>query len=202
MSKKISSALIGSLGIVVIKGRGGGVLRRIPKNPLIFIVCVLFLAILACNLPPQDPDPGTLGAEIAEGNVRYDGTGNVTYIGCQDPTAVVSVQIGGSSKEIDGTEYYDNVNPAAVYAITQGMLAKTDECIKISTDDKHDWPAEGIYYPKEGKIVFTTCTQNKHKAVGDAYLVGEGFEGEYACYDKDTDQLIYSVAFSAYDRIR
>lgn len=169
---------------------------------IILIILILFLVMLSCKLPPKDPAPGTLGAEIADGNVRYDGTGNVTYIGCQDPTAAVNVQIGGSTKEIDGTEFYDNVNPAAVYAITQGSLAKTDECIKISTDDKFDWPAKGIYYPKEGKIRFNTCTQNKHKAVGQAYLVGEGFEGEYACYDKDTGVLMYKVAFSAYTRVR
>ncbi len=73
-----------------------------------------------------------------------------------------------------------------------------EECQKTNTDEKYDWPANGIYYPKEDKIVFTTCTQNKDDARGEAFLVGEGFEGEYACWDRDGG-LIFEVAFSAYE---
>ena len=170
------------------------------KNGISFvlIVIILILVSLACRLPPKDPAPDTLAAEVAKGNIRFDGTGNVTYIGCQDPTAVVTVNIGDKVKELNGVEYYDYVNPVSVNALTDGTQIKLEDCEKTSLGDKYNWPAKGIYYPKEAKIVFTTCTQNNDKAVGNGYLVGDGFEGEYACYDQDDGGLIFKVAFSAY----
>ena len=165
---------------------------------LVLIIIIPILVSLACNLPSKDPAPDTLAGEVAKGNVRFDGTGNVTYLECQDPTATVTVNVGERAKELDGVEFYDFINPVTVNAITDGRLQKTDKCEKTSLGDKYDWPAKGIYYPKEAKIVFTSCTQNNDEAVGEAYLVGEGFEGEYACYDKNDGGLIFKVAFSAY----
>lgn len=159
----------------------------------------LLLASIACEaLFPKAITPGSLEEQIAEGNIRFEGSGNITYIGCQDPTAVVSVYIGAKTKELDGVEFYDYINPVTVNAITNGTQVKMEECEKTNLDDKYDWPAKGIYYPKDGKIIFTTCTQNNDEAVGEAYLVGEGFEGEYACWDRDGG-LIYEVAISAYE---
>ena len=166
---------------------------------LVLLVIILILVNLACSLPPKDPAPDTFAAEVAQGNIRFNGTGNVTYIGCQDPTSIVTVNIGGKVKELNGVEFYDYVNPVTVNAVTDGTQIKLEECEKTSLGDKYNWPAKGIYYPKEGKIVFTTCTQNNDNAVGEGYLVGEGIEGEYACYDKDDGGLIFKVAFSAYE---
>ncbi len=160
---------------------------------------VLLLASLACQqLFPKTIAPGSLEEQVAEGNIRFAGRGNITYIGCQDPTAAVSVFIGGKTKELDGVTFNDYVNPVTVNAITQGTQVRMGECQKSSVEDKFDWPASGIYYPKEDRIIFYTCTQNNDKAEGDAYLVGEGFEGEYACWDRDGG-LMYEVAFSAYE---
>jgi len=172
--------------------------RNAETSTLLAAILILLLASLACSLPSQKPDPDTLAGEIAEGNVRYSGTGNVTYIGCQDPTAAVSLRIGERTKELDGVEFYDYVNPVSVHASTDGRLQKTDECEKTSLGDQYDWPARGIYYPNDGRIVFTTCTSNNDRAEGEAHLVGEGFEGEYACYDTSDGGLIFRVAFSAY----
>jgi len=158
----------------------------------------LFLTSLACALFPKTIAPGSLEEQIAEGDLRFGGSGNITYIGCQDPTAVVSVYIGPKTKELDGVEFYDYINPVTVNAITDGTQIKMEECQKTSIGEKYDWPAKGIYYPKDGKIIFTTCTHNNHRAEGEAFLVGEGFEGEYACYDQDGG-LMYEVAISAYD---
>lgn len=159
----------------------------------------LFLASIACQaLFPKTTAPGSLEAKIAEGNIRFEGSGNVTYIGCQDPTAVVNLYIGPKTKELDGVAFYDYVNPVTVNTITDGTQIKMGECQKTSLGDKYDWPAKGIYYPKDEKILFITCTQNNDIAEGEAYLVGEGFEGEYACWDRDGG-LIYEVAISAYE---
>jgi hypothetical protein len=111
---------------------------------------------------------------------------------------VVSVFIGSKTKQIDGVDFNDYVNPVTVSAITQGTQVKMEECQKTSLEDKYDWPAKGIYYPKEDKIIFTTCTQNNERAEGEGFLVGEGFEGAYACWDRDGG-LMYEVAFSAYE---
>lgn len=168
------------------------------KKRFLLIASALFLASIACQaLFPKTITPGSLEEQIAEGDIRFEGSGNVTYIGCQDPTAVVSVYIGPKMKDLDGVEFYDYVNPVTVNAITDGTQVKMEECQKVSLEDKYDWPAKGIYYPKDEKIVFTTCTQNNDKAEGEAYLVGEGFEGEYACWDRDGG-LIFEVAISAY----
>ena len=169
------------------------------KKMFLLIASALFLASIACQaLFPKAITPGSLEEQIAEGDIRFEGSGNVTYIGCQDPTAVVSVYIGPKVKELEGAEFYDYINPVTVNAITDGTQIKLDECRKTNLGEKYDWPAKGIYYPKDEKIVFTTCTQNNDKAEGEAYLVGEGFEGEYACWDRDGG-LIYEVAISAYE---
>jgi hypothetical protein len=170
------------------------------KKRILPIISILFLASIACNaLFPKKITPGSLEEQIAEGDIRFVGSGNVTYIGCQDPTAAVSVYIGPKSKELDGVKYNTYVNPVTVNAITDGSQIKVEECQKTSLGEKYDWPAKGIYYADEEKIIFYTCTQNNHKAEGQAYLVGEGFEGEYACYDNQNGGLMYEVAISAYE---
>ncbi len=176
--------------------------KKFKRKTLLLIGLALFLASISCEaLFPKAITPGSLEDQIAEGDIRFEGSGNVTYIGCQDPTAAVSVYIGPKAKELDGVEFYDYVNPVTVNAITDGTLIKMGDCQKTDLEAKYDWPANGIYYPKDGKIVFTTCTQNNDEAAGEAYLVGEGFEGEYACWDRDGG-LIYEVAFSAYQIIK
>ncbi len=76
------------------------------KNKSLWLIAgVLVLASLACQqLFPKRIAPGSLEEQIAEGNIRFTGTGNVTYIGCQDPTAAVSVFIGAKTKELDGAD--------------------------------------------------------------------------------------------------
>jgi hypothetical protein len=166
---------------------------------ILLIASVLILVTIACQaLFPQTTAPGSLEEQIANGDIRFNGSGNITYIGCQDPTAVVSVYIGPKTKELDGTEFYDYVNPVTVSAVTDGTQVKMEECQKSSLGEKYNWPAKGIYYAKDGRIVFTTCTNNSTNAEGEAYLVGEGFEGQYACYDQDGG-LMYKVAISAYE---
>jgi hypothetical protein len=179
------------------KNRIGSVFESL--NTAFTIVLTLLLVSLACNLPAKNPPADTLAGQVAQGNIRFKGTGNVTYIECQDPTATVTVSIGEKTKQLDGVEFYDFVNPVTVNTLTDGRLQKTDQCEKTSLGDKYDWPAKGIYYPKETRIVFTTCTNNNDKAEGEAHLVGDGFEGEYACYDKNNGGLIFKVAFSAYE---
>ena len=170
------------------------------KITALSIGLAIFLSSIACqSLYPKRAMPGSLEERIADGDIRFTGSGNVTYIGCQDPTAAVRISIGSKTKEVDGTEFYDYVNPVRVNAITDGRLVKMEECEKTSIGDKYDWSAKGIYYPKDAKIVFTTCTRNNARAEGQAYLVGDGFEGEYACYDRDDGALIYKVAISAYE---
>ena len=170
------------------------------KKRILLILSVLFLASIACRtLFPKTVAPGSLEEQIAEGDIRFGGSGNVAYICCQDPTAAVSVYIGLKTKELDGVKFMEYVNPVSVNAITNGTQIKVGECQKTDLGEKYDWPAEGIYYAGRGRIVFTTCTQSIHRAEGTAYLVGEGFEGEYACYDKDNGGLMYEVAISAYE---
>jgi len=166
---------------------------------LTFLGLTLFLTGIACQaLFPKNIAPGSLEAQVASGNMTFRGTGNITYIECQDPTAAVSVVIGAKTKEINGTEFNQFVNPVSVNAITEGTQIKMEECQKTNLDEKYDWPAKGIYYPSEDRILFTSCTQNDNKAEGEGFLVGEGFEGEYACYALDGG-LMYAVAFSAYE---
>lgn len=176
--------------------------KKPKKIMLLLIGMALFLASIACqSLFPKTITPGSLEEQIAEGDIRFEGRGNVTYIGCQDPTAAVSVYIGVKVKELDGVEFYDYINPVTINAITDGTQIKMGDCQKTDLDEKYDWPAKGIYYPQDGKILFTTCTQNNFKAEGEAFLVGEGFEGEYACYDDDGG-LMYEVAISAYQIVK
>jgi hypothetical protein len=158
----------------------------------------LFLSSIACQaLFPKNIAPGSFEAQVASGNMTFTGTGNITYIGCQDPTAAVSLHLGAKTREINGTEFNQFVNSVSVNAITEGTQIKMEECQKTNQDEKYDWPAKGIYYPDEGRILFTSCTQNDNKAEGEGFLVGEGFEGEYTCYAPDGG-LMFSVAFSAY----
>ena len=171
------------------------------KNVISFvlIVNILILVSLACSLIPTDPVPGTLAEEIAKGNIRFEGSGNLSYGKCQDPMAVVTVNIGAPVKEYEGQEFYDFVLPVTVIALTDGSMSSN--CEKINPDDKHNWPAKGLYYPKEARIVFYNCSVANGKAGGKAYLVGEGFEGEYACYHED-GSLAYNVAFSVYSVVK
>ena len=158
------------------------------------VVSVVLLTSIACLMfPERTIAPGSLEDQIAQGDIRFKGTGNVNNpnIGCQDPTAAVSVYIGPKEKN-------DTANPVTVNAITDGVMVKSQECEKTGQGDQYDWPAKGFYHPEDGTIVFTTCTQNNDRAEGRASLVGDGFEGEYACYD-DGGDLIYEVAFSAYE---
>ncbi len=179
--------------------------NALPKYRLFGIMTaglMLFLLSLACQaLFPRAIPPGSLEAEIAEGNIKFTGRGNVSYIGCQDPSAVVEVVIGPKTKEYQGQEFNVFVNPVTVSAVTEGTQVKLEECAKSDLENKYNWPAEGLYYASEARIVFFSCTQNKDRAEGEAFLVGEGFEGEYACYDGD-GSLIFSVAFSAYETSR
>ena len=87
------------------------------------------------------------------------------------------------------------------FYLTDGsMVQGINGCEKSNPEDKHEWGAEGIYYANEGLIRLTGCgAQKRHRAEGNLYLVGEGFEGEYTCYDADDDGLMYSVAISAYE---
>jgi hypothetical protein len=156
---------------------------------------------LACQaLFPKAIPPGSLEAQIAEGNIRFLGTGNVTYIGCQDPTAQVSLYIGPKTEEIDGNKYNTPVNPVTLDVTTNGTMVKMEECQKSSVEDKFGWSAQGLYYARDEKIILYTCGANsRHRAEGDVYLVGEGFEGEFTCYDRDNGGLMYEVAISAYE---
>ena len=163
------------------------------KKRILWITSTLFLASMACNaLFPKTITPGSLEEQVAEGNIRFVGSGNVTYIGCQDPTARVSLYIGPKTKELEGVKYNTYVNPVTVNAITDGTQIKVQECQKTNLEDKYDWPAKGIYYAEEEKIIFYTCTQNNDKAQGEAYLVGEGFEGQYACYDQNERKRLHT----------
>ena len=172
------------------------------KHKIALILSMLLLASIACQaLFPQTIAPGSLEEQVAEGGMRFNGSGNVTYIGCQDPTAVVSLAIGTKTRELKGVKFNTDVNSVNLSVLTDGSMVKgINGCEKSNTEDKHEWGAEGIYYANEGIIRLTGCgAQNRHRAEGNLYLVGEGFEGEYTCYDADDDGLMYSVAISAYE---
>jgi len=174
----------------------------LKKNSLSLILAVLalFLVTMACVdldlavvRKNEYPNPGTFEREIADGNVRFNGTANLTRGECMDPTATVILLIGGSTAQ--------NVNLVEISTITNGAVPMSGTCEKISTDDKHNWPATGVYDPKEGTIRFIGCSQGESQAEGKGYLVGDGFEGEYSCFQED-GSLSYKVAFSAYTRVR
>ena len=170
-----------------------------PTHKFTLMLLALLLASLACqSLFPTTIAPGSFEERVAAGDLRLAGTGNVVYIGCQDPTAVVSLYLGPKTREINGAAYSVDVNPVTISVVTDGTQVRVEECQKSNQGEAYNWPAVGIYYPQDSKIVFTTCTQNEHRAEGSAFLVGEGFEGEYACYDKDDGGLMYEVALSAY----
>lgn len=170
------------------------------NHKFLLMLCVLLLASIACqSLFPKTIAPGSFEERVAAGDLHLAGSGNVVYIGCQDPTAVVNLYIGPKTREINGVAFNVDVNPVTVSVITDGTQVKIEECQKSNQGEKYNWPAAGIYYPQEDKILFTTCTQNEHEAEGQAFLVGEGFEGEYACYDKGDGGLMYEVAISAYE---
>jgi hypothetical protein len=169
---------------------------------LALIGLTLFVISLACqSLFPKGTTPGSIQEEIANGNVRFEGKGNLSYGECQDPTAAVTVTISVPTKEYEGQEFYDPVNPVTVTALTDGALPWSGNCEKSSLDEKHNWPAKGLYYAKEEKILFYRCSLTDGKAEGTAYLNGEGtdlyFEGEYGCFGED-GSLVYSVAFSVF----
>jgi hypothetical protein len=69
----------------------GDALMKSNKNILIVLFGVVLLTTaLACNFgkPPGQPaESGSEAEAVSEGNQRYEGTGNVTYLDCQDPTA-------------------------------------------------------------------------------------------------------------------
>ena len=172
------------------------------KHKIALILSMLLLASIACqSLFPKTITPGSLEEQVAEGGMRFHGSGNVTYIGCQDPTAVVSLSIGTKTRELNGVTFNTDVNPVNLSVLTNGSMVKgINGCEKSSPEDKHEWGAEGIYYANEGVIRLTGCgAQKRHRADGNLYLVGDGFEGEYTCYDADDDGLMHSVAISAYE---
>ena len=172
------------------------------KHKIALTLSILLLASIACqSLFPKTTTPGNMEERVAEGGMRFNGSGNVTYIGCQDPTAVVSLSIGTKTRELNGVKFSTDVNSANLSVLTDGSMVKgVNGCEKSNTEDKHGWGAEGIYYANEGILRLTGCgAQNRHRAEGSLYLVGEGFEGEYTCYDADNDGLMYSVAISAYE---
>jgi len=176
--------------------------KKMTKNTItikFLILSVLLVTSISCRVPTKKQlEPGSFAEMIAEGNVKFSGNGNVTYIGCQDPTAVVSLFIGPKTKEIYGQKSEIFVSPVTVDVTTDGTQIKIEGCQKTNLDEKYSWPVKGIYYPEDGEILFTSCTTNNFRAEGKAYLEGEGFEGEYACYDHDGD-LMYEVAISAYE---
>lgn len=175
---------------------------KTKRSVNVLVVVVVFLSSLACQaLFPKVIQPGSLEEKVAEGNVRFTGRGNVTYIGCQNPTAEVSLYIGPKTKELDGEKFNTYVNPVTIDVITDGSMIKMEECQISNVGENYNWPAKGIYYAVDNKIIFYLCTQNEEKAEGVGYLEGEGFEGEYACWDRDGG-LMYEVAFSAYEMSR
>ena len=167
---------------------------------LAFAGCVLFFASLACqSLFPKVITPGSFEEDIANGNIRFEGKGNLSYEGCQDPTAIVKLIVSAQTKTYEGQEYYDFINPVTVNAETTGTFSMASGCEKEKLDEKYNWPAKGIYYPKEGKILFFGCSLTNGKAEGEAYLNGEEsdlyFEGEYTCNGEDGSS-VYGIAFT------
>jgi hypothetical protein len=171
------------------------------QKRLLIVATILFLVSMACQaLFPKTITPGSLEEQIAEGEIRFTGSGNVTYIGCQDPTAEVTLYIGPKTKELNGITYETFVNPVTIDVTTYGTMVKIEECQKSSVEDRFGWSAQGLYYARDEKIVLYSCAANNyHKAEGEVYLVGEGFEGEYVCHDRDNGGLMYEVAISAYE---
>ncbi len=112
---------------------------------------------------------------------------------------MVTLTISLPTKEYEGQEFNDVINPVSVNAETDGAIPWSGNCEKLNLDEKHNWPAKGLYYPKEEKILFYSCSIRDGKAEGAATLNGEGsdlyFEGEYGCYGED-GSLVYSMAFS------
>jgi hypothetical protein len=160
---------------------------------------ILFLSSLACTLLiPRQTVPGSLEEAVAEGDILFTGTANVTdALDCMDPSATVRLYIGPKTRQINGVEFRSDVNPVSISVVTNGhFVILNEECQKTSTKDKYDYPAEGIYYPNEGVIRFLTCTMNNFTASGQGALVGDGFEGQYSCSDETG--VFYSVAFSTY----
>jgi hypothetical protein len=185
--------------------RGGQMMDKKSRITVIWTALItLVLVSMACKLmPARTAEPGSLGEQIAAGDIRFEGSGNVTYIGCQDPTAAVSVYIGPKTRTLNGVEFTTDVNPVTVTVVTFGTQVMTDKCEKVDTDNKYGWDAKGIYYPDDGRIILTTCAFNDNgRTEGFLYLVGDGFEGEYACNDGDSGELIYEVAISAYQVVK
>jgi len=178
-------------------------MNKKSRIPLALIGLTLFVASIACleSVIPKVPAPGSLREEIAKGNIRFEGKGNLTYGDCQDPTAAVSVNVSAPVKEYNGQEFNDFINPVSVNAITAGAISGSGSCEKLKLDEKHDWPAKGIYNPNDEKILFYGCSLTNGKAEGTASLTGEGsdthFEGKYGCYGED-GSLVYEVAFNAF----
>jgi hypothetical protein len=172
------------------------------KFHIILIGLTLLLISIACKtLFPKQIAPGSVEEEIAKGNVRFEGKGNLTYGNCQDPTAMVSLSVSLPTQQFEDQEYYTPINPVSVEALTDGAIPADSPCEKFNTDEKHNWPARGIYYSDESKIVFYGCSLKDGRAEGQASLLGEGtdlyFEGEYACYSAD-GTLVYEMAFSVF----
>lgn len=162
----------------------------------------LLLVAMACRLmSPKTAEPGSLQEVIQGGNIRFEGNGNLTYGECMDPTARVSMTLSAQVKEYEGQTYNGFINPVSVNALTDGAIPWSGDCEKTNQDEIHDWPAKGLYYPDEEKILFYTCSLRDGKADGVAYLTGEGndlyFEGVYGCLGAD-GEVVYEIAFSVF----
>ena len=138
---------------------------------------------------------------MAKGGVQYKGNGNLTYGECMLPGAEVSLNIGSPTKTHEGVEYTETINPVTVNAVTDGNPPWSGDCDQLLSTDKHNWPGYGVYYPKEAKVVFFSCSIKDGQADGNAFLAGEGddlyFEGEYDCFGEDNTR-VYSMAFSVF----
>lgn len=151
-----------------------------------------------CFKSEKAPEPGSIEAKVAEGGIRFAGTANVNNpnIGCQDPTAKVTLDIGARTRNHEGQEFNTDVQPVTLTAETDGVMVKGQDCMRSSEGDTYNWGATGLYYPQDLKILFYNCgAGNKYKAGGAAFLEGEGFEGEFSCSDTG---VMYETAFSAY----
>jgi len=166
----------------------------------LLIGSAVLLVSIACQLSSQkEAAPGSIQEGIASGTIRFEGKGNLTYEGCQDPTAMVILTLSGEVKNYEGQEYNDFINPVSVSAETDGVFPMSGGCEKERLNEKHNWPATGIYYPAKEEILFYGCSMKNGRAEGAAQLNGEGtelfFEGGYVCYAED-GSLVYEVAFS------
>ena len=70
------------------------------------------------------PNEALFEEQVAEGGMRFHGSGNVTYIGCQDPTALVSLSIGTKTRELNGVKFNTDVNSANLSVLTDGSMIK------------------------------------------------------------------------------